>query len=291
MELNTTSECLPATALYIVATPIGNLGDISQRALSILHSVDVIAAEDTRHTKILLQHFGIHNTLFSLHNHNEQQKSAVLIKKIKEEGQSVALVSDAGTPLINDPGYFLVKRCHEENIRVIPIPGACAAIAALSASGIASNAFCYEGFLPAKQKARLDALQTLQEETRTLIFYEAPHRIIDCLHDIVTVFGDDRPIAFAREITKTWETIVNKPAKALLNWVQSDPNQQKGEIVLIVEGYKKQQDEAISSVVLKTLNLLRAELPLKKAAAITAEIHGVKKNRLYQIGLDNPSSE
>lgn len=285
MEHNNIADTIPVAALYIVATPIGNLDDITHRALSVLKSVNIIAAEDTRHTKILLQHFAINNTLFSLHDHNEQQKSDVLIEEIKK-GKSIALVSDAGTPLINDPGYFLVKKCHEANIRVIPIPGACAAITALCASGLPSHSFCYEGFLPAKQKARLNALQVLQEETRTIIFYESPHRIVDCLQDIVQIFGENRSITLAREITKTWETITNKPAAELLEWVKSDNNQQRGEIVLVVEGYKKPDGFVISAQILQTLTLLKQELPLKKAAALTATIYGINKNALYKLGIE-----
>ncbi|MBG0749538.1 MULTISPECIES: 16S rRNA (cytidine(1402)-2'-O)-methyltransferase [Pectobacterium] len=275
---------ISASTLYIVPTPIGNLGDITQRALAVLASVDLIAAEDTRHTGLLLQHFAINARLFALHDHNEQQKADVLLAKL-QSGQSIALVSDAGTPLINDPGYHLVRRCREAGVRVVPLPGACAAITALSASGLASDRFCYEGFLPAKTKARKDTLRDLGEEPRTLIFYESTHRLLDSLQDISEVLGAERYVVLAREITKTWESIHGAPVGELLAWVKEDENRRKGEMVLIVEGHQA-DDSALSTEALRTLMLLRAELPLKKAAALAAEIHGVKKNALYRYGLE-----
>ncbi|KGA25617.1 16S rRNA (cytidine(1402)-2'-O)-methyltransferase [Pectobacterium brasiliense] len=275
---------ISASTLYIVPTPIGNLGDITQRALAVLASVDLIAAEDTRHTGLLLQHFAINARLFALHDHNEQQKADVLLAKL-QSGQSIALVSDAGTPLINDPGYHLVRRCREAGVRVVPLPGACAAITALSASGLASDRFCYEGFLPAKTKGRKDKLRELGEEPRTLIFYESTHRLLDSLQDISEVLGAERYVVLAREITKTWESIHGAPVGELLAWVKEDENRRKGEMVLIVEGHQV-DDSALSAEALRTLTLLRAELPLKKAAALAAEIHGVKKNALYRYGLE-----
>ncbi|KHS87283.1 MULTISPECIES: 16S rRNA (cytidine(1402)-2'-O)-methyltransferase [Pectobacterium] len=275
---------ISASTLYIVPTPIGNLGDITQRALAVLASVDLIAAEDTRHTGLLLQHFAINARLFALHDHNEQQKADVLLAKL-QSGQSIALVSDAGTPLINDPGYHLVRRCREAGVRVVPLPGACAAITALSASGLASDRFCYEGFLPAKTKGRKDKLRELGEETRTLIFYESTHRLLDSLQDISEVLGAERYVVLAREITKTWESIHGAPVGELLAWVKEDENRRKGEMVLIVEGHQV-DDSVLSAEALRTLTLLRAELPLKKAAALAAEIHGVKKNALYRYGLE-----
>ncbi|WP_233961415.1 16S rRNA (cytidine(1402)-2'-O)-methyltransferase [Pectobacterium versatile] len=275
---------ISASTLYIVPTPIGNLGDITQRALAVLASVDLIAAEDTRHTGLLLQHFAINARLFALHDHNEQQKADVLLAKL-QSGQSIALVSDAGTPLINDPGYHLVRRCREAGVRVVPLPGACAAITALSASGLPSDRFCYEGFLPAKTKGRKDKLRELGEETRTLIFYESTHRLLDSLQDISEVLGAERYVVLAREITKTWESIHGAPVGELLAWVKEDENRRKGEMVLIVEGHQV-DGSALSAEALRTLALLRAELPLKKAAALAAEIHGVKKNALYRYGLE-----
>lgn len=270
--------------LYIVPTPIGNLGDITQRALSVLQSVDLIAAEDTRHTGLLLQHFAISARLFALHDHNEQQKAQTLLAKL-QEGQNIALVSDAGTPLINDPGYHLVRSCREAGIRVVPLPGPCAAIAALSAAGLPSDRFCYEGFLPAKSKARRDALKAIEQEPRTLIFYESTHRLLESLEDICTVLGESRYVVLAREITKTWESIHGAPIGKLLAWVKEDENRRKGEMVLIVEGFDV-QEEALPADALRTLALLQAELPLKKAAALAAEIHGVKKNALYKYALE-----
>ncbi|CCP04394.1 UPF0011 protein [Erwinia amylovora Ea644] len=274
---------ISASTLYIVPTPIGNLGDITQRALTVLASVDLIAAEDTRHTGLLLQHFAINARLFALHDHNEQQKAEVLLTRLRE-GQSIALVSDAGTPLINDPGYHLVRLCREAGIRVVPLPGACAAITALSAAGLPSDRFCYEGFLPAKSKGRCDTLKALEQEPRTLIFYESTHRLLDSLHDMVTVMGPERYVVLAREITKTWESIFGAPVGELLAWVQEDENRRKGEMVLIVEGYHA-QEQALPPEALRTLALLKSELPLKKAAQLTAEIHGVKKNALYKYAL------
>ena len=275
--------------LYIVPTPIGNLADITQRALTVLASVDLVAAEDTRHTGMLLQHFAINARLFSLHDHNEQQKADILISKL-QQGESIALVSDAGTPLINDPGYHLVTRCRQVGINVVPLPGACAAITALSASGLPSDRFCYEGFLPAKSKGRRDALRALVDEPRTLIFYESTHRLIDSLSDMVLELGEDRQVVLAREITKTWESIYGAPVSELLAWVQADENRRKGEMVLIVAGHQAQQDD-LPVEALRTLALLQAELPLKKAAALTAEIHGVKKNALYKYALAQQDSD
>ncbi|KGT94329.1 16S rRNA methyltransferase [Erwinia typographi] len=275
---------ISASTLYIVPTPIGNLGDITQRALTVLAGVDLIAAEDTRHTGLLLQHFAINARLFALHDHNEQQKAETLLAKL-QEGQSIALVSDAGTPLINDPGYHLVRRCREAGIRVVPLPGACAAITALSAAGLPSDRFCYEGFLPAKSKGRCDTLRALEQEPRTLIFYESTHRLLESLQDMVTVWGADRYVVLAREITKTWESLQGAPVGELLAWVLQDENRRKGEMVLIVEGFHAAED-ALPPEALRTLTLLQKELPLKKAAQLTAEIHGVKKNALYKYALE-----
>lgn len=275
---------ISASTLYIVPTPIGNLGDITQRALDVLKSVDLIAAEDTRHTGLLLQHFAINARLFALHDHNEQQKAEQLLSRL-QSGMSVALVSDAGTPLINDPGYHVVRLCREAGVRVVPLPGACAAIVALSAAGLASDRFCYEGFLPAKTKARKDTLQAMLEEPRTLIYYESTHRLLDSLRDMVAVLGPQRYVVLARELTKTWESIYGAPVAELLAWVEEDENRRKGEMVLIVEGYHR-DDSALPAEALRTLALLQAELPLKKAAALAAEIHGVKKNALYRHALE-----
>lgn len=273
--------------LYIVATPIGNLQDITQRALDTLAKVDLIAAEDTRHSGLLLNHYGIKKPFFALHDHNEQQKAELLVGKL-QQGQHIALISDAGTPLISDPGFHLVRQCRQAGIRVVPIPGACAAITALCASGIASDRFCFEGFLPAKSKARCDKLQTLSQEPRSLIFYESTHRILDTLTDMARVFGGERYVVLAREITKTWETIAGDKLAPLIEWLQQDSNRTKGEMVLIVEGYENVDEGEFDPIALKALALLQQELPLKKAAAIVAELYGYKKNALYQYGLENP---
>lgn len=275
---------ISASTLYVVPTPIGNLEDITQRALSTLKRVDLIAAEDTRHTGILLQHFAINARLFALHDHNEQQKADILLAKL-QDGMSIALVSDAGTPLINDPGYHLVRRAREAGIRVVPLPGPCAAITALSAAGLPSDRFCYEGFLPAKRKGRQDALRELEHEPRTLIFYESTHRLLESLQDMVSVWGAERYVVLARELTKTWENIYGAPVGELLAWVNEDTNRARGEMVLIVEGCKKQEN-ALPPEALRTLLLLQKELPLNKAASLAAEIHGVKKNALYRYALD-----
>lgn len=285
----TTITIQPGT-LYIVATPIGNLGDITLRALDVLKHVDLIAAEDTRHSGILMQHFAIKTKLFALHDHNEQQKSAQIISQLKS-GLSIALISDAGTPLINDPGYHLVKECRQQDITVVPIPGACAAITALCAAGLATDRFGYEGFLPAKSKARIDYLNQIAYQTRTLIFYESTHRLMDSLTDMQQVLGDSRTLVLAKELTKTWETIISAPIKQIIDWLNEDPNRQKGEFVLVVDGAPKANDDDIDPDALRLLNLLQQNLPLKTAAALTAEFFGLKKNQLYQMGLDNKSSQ
>ncbi|WP_293730609.1 16S rRNA (cytidine(1402)-2'-O)-methyltransferase [uncultured Actinobacillus sp.] len=273
--------------LYIVATPIGNLQDITQRALETFTQVDLIAAEDTRHSGLLLNHYGIKKPFFALHDHNEQQKADLLVEKL-QQGTNIALISDAGTPLISDPGFHLVRKCRQAGLKVVPLPGACAAITALCASGIASDRFCFEGFLPAKPKARKDKLQNIAEEDRTLIFYESTHRILDSLEDIETVLGADRYIVLAREITKTWETISGDTVSNLRQWLTEDPNRIKGEMVLIIEGKPKtEENDSINPQAIKALTLIAKELPLKKAAAIVAELYGYKKNALYQFGIDN----
>jgi len=269
--------------LYIVATPIGNLADMSQRAIEILQSVDVIAAEDTRHSGFLLQHFAIKTPSVSLHDHNEQQRSETLLARL-QQGESIALISDAGTPLISDPGYKLVSLVREHGIPVIPIPGSCAVIAALSASGLPSDRFSFEGFLPPKQGARLQALEKLAADTRTLIFYDSPRRLQSTLHDMVTVFGGERRACLARELTKLHETINTKPLAELLEWVTNDANQQRGECVLLVEGAKQHQD-ASEVEVNRVLSLLLKELPVKKAAAMTSSLLGISKNNAYDMAL------
>lgn len=272
----------PAT-LYIVATPIGNLGDISQRAIDILTQVDVIACEDTRHTGKLLSAFSIKNKTMSLHDHNERQRQDQVASML-QEGKTIALVSDAGTPLISDPGFHLVRHCRSLGLQVSPIPGACAAISALSVAGLPTDRFSFEGFLPSKSGARQATLTALADESRTMVFYDAPRRAIDTVQDIVATLGGERYIVIARELTKTFETIHSDTAENLLAWLEQDANQLKGEMVLIIEGYKAVENE-ISAEVINTLKLLLAEMKPKKACAIAAEIYGVKKNALYEVAL------
>ncbi|MBL1376755.1 16S rRNA (cytidine(1402)-2'-O)-methyltransferase [Zobellella iuensis] len=274
-----------AAALYIVPTPIGNLNDISQRALETLQQVDFIACEDTRHTAKLLSHYQISTPTWALHDHNEQYKSEQLVTRLLA-GQAIALVSDAGTPLISDPGYHLVNSCRDAGIQVIALPGPCAAITALSAAGLPTDRFAFEGFLPAKDKARLDKLESLKDEARTLVFYESPRRLLDSVRALVEVMGEERRLVVARELTKTFESIHSLPAAEMLEWLMGDDNRSRGEIVLMVAGHRPDADE-LPAEALRTLGLLRAELPLKKAAALTAEIHGVKKNALYKYGLEH----
>ena len=269
--------------LYIVATPIGNLTDISQRALDVLTHVDIIACEDTRHTQRLLSTYSIKNKTLSLHDHNERQRQDY-VATLLQEGKSIALVSDAGTPLISDPGFHLVRHCRELNLPVSPIPGACAAIAALSVAGLPTDRFSFEGFLPSKSGARQSTLANLLEEPRTMVFYDAPRRAIDTVEDIVKVLGGERQVVISRELTKTFETIHSDTAENLLAWLNEDPNQLKGEMVLIIEG-NKIDPNAIPAKAIDTLKLLLEEMKPKKACAITAEIYGVKKNALYEIAL------
>ncbi len=280
---NLNSSTLSAGTLYIVATPIGNLADISQRAIDVLTQVDIIACEDTRHTGKLLSAFSIKNRTMSMHDHNERQRQEQ-IAALLQEGKTIALVSDAGTPLISDPGFHLVRHCRSLGLAVSPIPGACAAISALSVAGLPTDRFSFEGFLPSKSGARQAVLISLLEEARTMVFYDAPRRAIDTIKDIATTLGGERYVVIARELTKTFETIHSDTASNLLTWLEQDPNQLKGEMVLIIEGYKADANE-ISVKVVDTLKLLLAEMKPKKACAITAEIYGVKKNALYDIAL------
>ncbi len=276
----------PLGSLYVVATPIGNLDDISARALTILRSVALIAAEDTRHSARLMQHFGIGTPLAACHEHNERDQGGRFLARLLA-GDDVALISDAGTPLISDPGYHLVRQARAAGIAVVPVPGACALIAALSAAGLPSDRFIFEGFLPAKAAGRRARLEQVKEEPRTLIFYEAPHRILECLQDMQAVFGDERPALLARELTKTFETLKGMPLAELAAWVAADSNQQRGECVVLVAGWQAPVgEEAVSSEAMRVLNLLLAEMPLKRAAALAAEITGVRKNLLYQVALE-----
>lgn len=274
------------STLYIVPTPIGNLGDITQRAIEVLSSVDLIAAEDTRHTGKLLSHFNISTKTYALHDHNEQQKAQVLVDKL-QQGLSIALVSDAGTPLISDPGYHLVNQCRQAGVKVVPLPGACAVVTALSAAGLPSDRFSFEGFLPPKSKGRKDKFLEIAKAERTCIFYESPHRIMDSLQDMLDILGPYREVVLARELTKTYETIQGMPLGELIPWIEEDDNRKKGEMVLLIHGFREQASDEIPDEVTRTLTILTKELPLKKAAAMTAEIYNLKKNALYKWGLAN----
>jgi len=270
--------------LYIVATPIGNLSDLSERAKTILASVDLIAAEDTRHTKKLLQHLAINRPLLALHEHNEDAKSELVADRLMS-GEAVALVSDAGTPLISDPGFPLVRECHQRSIPVSPIPGPSALIAGLSASGLATDEFHFLGFVPRKSSARRELFATRSQMTSTWVFYESSHRIVESLRDLAAILGDFRRVVLARELTKLHETIISAPLSELIDRVISDENQQKGEFVVIVEGAAQLEESEDFLEVDRILRILMADLPLKQASSLVAEITGVKKNIVYQRGL------
>ncbi len=267
--------------LYIVATPIGNLSDISQRAIETLRDVDVILAEDTRHTKPLLQQFSINTRLFAYHDHNEQQQVPKILERLLR-GENLALVSDAGTPLISDPGYSLVQAAQNAGISVCPIPGACALITALSASGMPTDQFHFGGFLPHKQQNRLRTLKSIANSTHTTVFYESSHRIVSSLEDCVAVFGS-RPAAIARELTKKFETIKAADLPELLDFVCSDDNQQRGEFVVIIGGAQAVDDS--EQQLEHTLTVLLANLPLSQAVELSAKLLGLKKNKVYQFAL------
>lgn len=282
------NESVETGVLYVVATPIGNLADISQRALAVLAGVDVIAAEDTRHSGRLLQQYQITTKTLALHDHNERDRAPDVVARLAQ-GKSVALISDAGTPLISDPGFHLVRLAREQGFKVIPVPGASAMVAALSAAGLPSDRFVFEGFLPAKTAARKKRLETMATEIRTLIFYEAPHRLLDTLADMVAVFGESRHVVLAREITKTFETIKGDAVAALLEWASNDADQQKGEMVLLVKGVStdggEENDVANNAEAQRILKILLDDLPLSQASALAAKITGGKKKPLYQLGL------
>ncbi len=278
--------------LYIVATPIGNLADMTQRGLDTLHQVDYIAAEDTRHSARLMGHFNITTPLIAYHDHSDV-KRLHKISQYLHNGQSIALISDAGTPLISDPGYQLVKVLREQGIQIVPVPGACALIAALSAAGLPTDKFTYEGFLPAKAQARQRALALLVQEERTMVFYESTHRIVDSLKAMMEAFGSERSAAMGRELTKTYETIYSASLANIYEKVISDPNQQRGEFVVVVGGYEKSK-VGISlddKSVIATMNILLEELPIKQASVIGAKLTGLNKRDLYQWALDNKKAE
>ncbi|AHI28667.1 16S rRNA methyltransferase [Marinobacter similis] len=273
--------------LYIVATPIGNLDDLSSRAVSVLNGVDVVAAEDTRHSGRLLQHLGLHKRLIALHDHNERDRAGSLLQEL-EAGRSVALISDAGTPLISDPGYVLVREARSRGLKVSPIPGACALVAALSAAGLPTDRFLFVGFLPAKRSGRRAALEQQVRETATLVFYESPHRILDAVSDIAAVFGEEREIVLGRELTKTFETFYSGSVAEVLATLEADPHGTKGEFVVMIHGAEPvtSDDDAGALDVDRLLKLLLPELPVKKVAKLVAELSGRPKNELYQRALE-----
>ena len=265
--------------LHVVATPIGNLGDLSPRAQETLRDVAAICAEDTRHTRRLLAHFGIEAELVALHEHNEQQQAGRLVERL-QAGESLALVSDAGTPLVSDPGFRLVRAAREAGIRVSPVPGPSALVAALSVAGLPSDRFVFEGFLPAKAGGRRERLQQLAGEPRTLIFYESSHRIAETLEDMAQAFGPHRHAALARELTKLCETVLDGPLSALAERVRKDPDQRKGEFVLVVEG-AGEDGEAVLAEGRRVYGLLAAHLPPSKAARLAADLTGAPRKALY----------
>ncbi|MHB0925424.1 MAG: 16S rRNA (cytidine(1402)-2'-O)-methyltransferase [Gallionellaceae bacterium] len=270
-------------ALYVVATPIGNLRDITLRALDVLAAADVVAAEDTRNTAHLLTHHGIGaNRLMAVHQHNERT-AAEKIVALLQAGQSVAFVSDAGTPAVSDPGALLVQAVRAAGLRVIPVPGANAAIAALSAAGLAEPHFLFHGFLPNKSAARCTALESLRDQACTLVFYEAPHRIVECVADLCAVLGGERQIVLAREITKLFETIHSCPLRDAEAWLLSDSNQQRGEFVVLVSGAVPQP--GLPAEARRVLETLLGELPLKQAVQLATQISGAGRNELYQLAL------
>lgn len=273
-----------AGTLYVVATPIGNLGDITLRAIETLKTVDAIAAEDTRHTSGLLSHFGISKKLIAVHEHNEHQSAEKLLLQL-QAGENIALVTDAGTPGISDPGAVVVDAVRNAGVKVVPIPGVSAVITALSASGIVQNGFLFHGFLPASGAARRKVLEALSSQTVTLVFYEAPHRIIESIVDMANVLGSTRHITIARELTKTFETIHRCVLGEAQAWLEKDANQQRGEFVLLIEAAAIKEAEALPEEALRILTLLLAELPLKQAVKLATDITKAKKNVLYEQAL------
>lgn len=272
--------------LYVVATPIGNLDDLSPRAARTLASVDVVAAEDTRHSGRLLSHLGVQKRMVALHDHNEKDRAAGILTEL-QAGRDVALISDAGTPLISDPGYVLVREARAAGHRVSPIPGPCALVAALSVAGLPTDRFLYVGFLPAKRSGRRASLEVLSSEVATLVFYESPHRIMESVRDIADVLGSDREIVLGREITKTFETFYSGSVADVLAELERDPHGNRGEFVVMVRGAAAQagSEEAATMDVDRILRVLLAELPVKKVAKMASELTGLSKNELYQRAL------
>ncbi len=271
--------------LYVVATPIGNLDDLSPRARRVLEQAAVIAAEDTRHTGRLLDGLGIRTPLVSFHEHNEAKRSGELLRRL-EAGDQIALVCDAGTPLISDPGYRLLSAARERNIKVSPVPGPCAAIAALCTSGLATDRFVFEGFLPERRSARRKYLEGLAAESRTLIFYEAPHRIRACLADMGEIFGDARPATLARELTKRYEQLYHGNLASLAARAEEDADLRRGELVIVVQGNEDPVGPAHAIELEPLLEALLAELPLKQAVKLATRLTGEPRNRVYQTAVE-----
>ncbi|MBD1581019.1 16S rRNA (cytidine(1402)-2'-O)-methyltransferase [Pseudoalteromonas sp. S16_S37] len=269
--------------LYVVATPIGNLADISERALTTLSNVDLIAAEDTRHTGKLLSHFNIKAKTFALHDHNEKQKAQQVVDWLNE-GLDIALVSDAGTPLISDPGYAVVNLCREQGANVTPVPGACAAITALCCSGLPTDRFQFIGFTPAKSQARQQFFLDAYESGITSIMYESTHRIMASLNDLQAALGEEQQVVFAKELTKTYETFFSGSVAQLIEFLTEEPEKQRGELVLMLPGKPKQQEE-IPADAKRMLSLLESEMPLKKACGVVADYFNLKKNALYKAAI------
>ena len=270
---------MTSAVLHIVATPIGNMEDITLRALKVLADVDVIAAEDTRHTRALLSHHGIDTALLALHEHNEEKAAQTILVRL-QEGQSVALVSDAGTPLLSDPGYRLVRLVAGYDIPVVAIPGPSAITAALSISGLATDRFAFEGFVPQKSSARLTWLKSLCDERRTLVLFESSHRIEVSLLDMMTAFGEFRPAAICREMTKQFETVLRGTLAELLQQVKADSNQRKGEFVVVISGAERDQSADLSRAI-QLGRALQAYLTTSQAARIAARIHPVSRREVY----------
>lgn len=269
--------------LYVVATPIGNLGDITLRALETLKMVDAIVAEDTRHTSGLLNHFGITKKLIAVHEHNEFHSVEKLLLLLKA-GQNIALVTDAGTPAVSDPGAVVVDLVRKSSIRVVPIPGVSAVITALSVSGISQNGFYFHGFLPATSSARRKVIDSLKSQFVTLVFYEAPHRIVESITDLYSILGNRR-VTFARELTKTYETVYSCDLSLAEAWVLADSNQQRGEFVLLVEAELPKKSEGLDEESQRILKCLLTDLPLRQAVQLATEITRLKKNDLYELAL------
>ncbi|HET8941331.1 MAG TPA: 16S rRNA (cytidine(1402)-2'-O)-methyltransferase [Rudaea sp.] len=271
--------------LWIVATPIGNLEDFSARARSVVQSADLIAAEDTRHSAALLRHFGVATPTVALHEHNERDVCETLVQRMRD-GAQIALICDAGTPLISDPGFRLVRAARTAGIKVSPVPGPCAAIAALSVAGLPSDRFVFEGFLPAKPGARRARLENLSTESRTLIFYESSHRIAETLADMAQIFGAIRAAVVARELTKLFETVLDGTLEELARRVAGDADQRRGELVVLVAGADAQADDVRLSEGRRVFALLRAEMPPSRAAKLAAEITGASRKSLYDFGAE-----